>query len=181
MSELLRITNCDTEIRKGDVIFLHGLDGHAVDTWRTSDDFFWPQQIGIDLPEIGIWSVQYDSASSKWFGHAMSIFDHATNVLQLLMNHRIGEFPFVFVTHSLGGLLAKQIVRTALTYGQPKWSQCVSNLSGIVFIATPHSGSPVATWMDRFRIVAQTDELVNELRENAPMLRDLAMAFRGLN
>lgn len=178
MSELLRIANCDTNLRKGDVIFLHGLNGHAEETWRSSDDFFWPQQVGIDLPEIGIWSVQYDAASSKWFGHAMSIVDRATNILHLLVNHRIGEFPFVLVTHSLGGLLVKQLVHAALSYGQTDWSQCVSNLRGIVFLATPHTGSSLATFIDKFRLGARTTELVNELRDNAPMLQDLAMTFR---
>ena len=117
MSELIQVSGCANPARAGDVIFVHGLDGDARGTWQPAGlaGPAWPDWLGQDLPDVGVWLLGYEVASSAWKGHSMPLADRATNVLGLLDIEGLGERPLVFVTHSLGGLLVKQVLRHAPT------------------------------------------------------------------
>ncbi len=58
----------------------------------------------------------------------------------------IGHRPLILIAHSLGGLLAKQLVREACDRQPPHALK--SNIVGIVFFATPHTGSSFADIAD---------------------------------
>jgi triacylglycerol esterase/lipase EstA (alpha/beta hydrolase family) len=65
--------------------------------------------------------------------------------------------PFVFVCHSLGGLVVKQAIRTADSRRaySTETVAFLDTVKGVVFIATPHTGSLHAPLiMDRLRVVA---------------------------
>ncbi len=94
-----------------DVVFIHGLDGDARNSWRRKDpSSFWPLWLAEDVPGVAVWSVGYDGWSSNWRGRAMPMQDRAINLLAQLQNYGIGERPFCFVTHSMGGLLVKEML-----------------------------------------------------------------------
>jgi pimeloyl-ACP methyl ester carboxylesterase len=90
-----------------DVVFLHGLGGDARRTWDAGEAF-WPGWLGEDVLGIAVWSVGYAASPSGWLGRAMPIQDRAVNVLARLRNEGIGDRPLIFVTHSMGGLLANR-------------------------------------------------------------------------
>src|SRR6202020_2081138 len=79
-ARLHKISQCDNPGRVADVIFVHGLDGDAFETWRHKDngsENSWPYWLGNDLPLVGIWSLGYSVSSSDWKGTTMPLVDRA--------------------------------------------------------------------------------------------------------
>jgi pimeloyl-ACP methyl ester carboxylesterase len=180
-NDLIEIVGCDNPDRRGDVIFVHGLGGHARGTWhpqeKHDDDNFWPAWLGNDLKDVGIWSLGYEVEPFKWKGNSMPLADRATNILDLLDSYGMGDRPLVFITHSLGGLLVKQMLRNARDYG--KWSAIASQTKGIVFLSTPHSGSDMASWIQHIGGILRTTVSVEELEAHHSRLRELNLLYRN--
>lgn len=180
MSELHAIT-LTREDARGDVVFVHGLGGDWRDTWAADPsrpDTFWPQWLATDLPEVNIWSLAYEASPSGWLGASMPLVDRATDVLGSLEAYGLGERPLVFVAHSLGGLLVKQVLRTGEGYGEARWQQIIQQVRGIAFLATPHTGVRLADYVGALRVVLRASVSVRELGASAPALRDLNLWFR---
>lgn len=109
----------------------------------------------------------------------MPLADRATNVLAVLEAAGVGERPVVFVVHSLGGLLVKQILRNGRDFQNKDWAQIASNTKGIVFIATPHSGSDLANYIKHIGTLMRATVTVDELKAHDPSLRNLNLWFRN--
>jgi hypothetical protein len=107
----------------------------------------------------------------------MPLVDRATNILDLLDSYEIGDRPVIFITHSLGGLLVKQMLRNARGYGL--WKAIASQTKGIVFLSTPHSGSDMASWIKYIGGILRTTVSVEELEAHHPQLRDLNLLYRN--
>lgn len=180
-SQLHKIANCDRADRIGDVIFVHGLGGDAFGTWhpqgKKDDDQSWLYWLGQDLPDVGIWSIDYEVEPSAWKGNAMPLTDRAANILELLNVNNIGKHPIIFVTHSLGGLLVKQMFRTASDRQDKEWKNIVEKTRGIVFLSTPHSGSNIANWVSYFGNILRKTVSVEELKASSPQLLGLNIWF----
>src|SRR5262245_9248666 len=111
MAELLDIRGGRDPERRGDVVFVHGLNGNPYLYWsyKGKRENYWPAWLGEDLPGIGIWSHGYDNAAFKprrftflrsgRRGHAMSLTDRADNFLLQLKLEGVGKRPLVFITH----------------------------------------------------------------------------------
>lgn len=181
MSSMIRISGCDNENRRADIIFVHGLDGDARATWHPKDrpDAFWPTWLGEDVPAVGVWSLGYAVSASAWKGHAMPLADRATNILDLLELDGIGRRPVVFIGHSLGGLLVKQLLRHAGDFGNPAWKAIATQTKAIVFLSTPHSGVDLASWIQYIGGLLRTTVSVEELEAHHPRLRELNAWYRG--
>lgn len=181
MTKLHGISGTSNPARVGDVLFIHGLDGDAFSTWRPSQkpDAVWPNWLGSDLPQIGVWSLDYDAASIAWRGTAMPLSDRATNVLAIMDTYDFGSRPLVVIAHSLGGLLFKQILRNALDFGRPEWKRIAENTVGIIFLATPHSGSNIANWLNYAGRVLRANVTIEDLRAHDPHLKNLNLWFRN--
>ena len=187
MTEIVRVANTEKPDRTADVVFLHGLNGDAWLTWgatREGNEYslksFWPRWIGEDFQDLGVWSVQYDAASSNWTGSAMPIGDRATNVLELLAVSGLGKRPLIFITHSMGGLIVKQMLHDLHTNTNvaPDWKPIYSNTRGIAFFSTPHNGSLPARALRQFWPLRPSPNIA-ELAANNPHLRKLNHWFRN--
>jgi triacylglycerol esterase/lipase EstA (alpha/beta hydrolase family) len=181
MSELIRVANTDNGGRVGDVVFVHGLGGNPREYWMSDKDnpeTFWPEWIGHDVPKVGVWSLGYDAAQFIWQGSAMPLYERAKNALALLDADGIGRQPIVFITHSLGGLLVKQMIRTGLSESYPPWEKIAAQTKGVCFIATPHSGSDLANYV-KFLTSFLATVAVNDLKSKAPSLRELNNWYRN--
>lgn len=180
-NDLIEISGTENPSRRGDVIFVHGLGGDARGTWhpqeRGDDNNFWPAWLGEDLSDVGIWSLAYEVEPFRWKGNSMPLVDRATNSLDLLDSYEIGDRPIIFVTHSMGGLLVKQMLRSARDFG--KWQAIASGTRGIVFLSTPHSGSDLASWINYIGTILQTTVSVDELEAHDPNLRNLNLLYRN--
>ncbi len=181
MSELFKVSGCDNQERVGDIVFVHGLDGDARSAWRPagSQGPTWPEWLGQDLPDAGVWLLGYEVPSSAWRGHTMPLVDRATNALALMDTEGLGDRPIAFVTHSMGGLLVKQLLRHGRDYGDQNWRRIADATRGIVFLSTPHSGSDIAGWVKHLGLVMRSTVSVEELRAHDPRLRELNLWFRN--
>ena len=183
---LLPIRGCQNPQRVADVIFVHGLNGNPGDYWchEGKQENYWPAWLGEDLSELGVWSLSYENAAfaprrltflghSGYRGFAMPLTDRAKNVLLVLEVKGIGERPLVFITHSMGGLLIKQLLRTANDSANPRWRSILNQTLGVCFIATPHIGAELARWANYFQALLGTNVSTTELQPHYPPLREL--------
>lgn len=178
---LCAIADCENKARLCDVVFVHGLGGGSHSTWMAEgkDDRFWPKWIAKDIPGLGVWTLGYAANLSGWTGESMPIADRGTQVLEEFANEGIGARPIVFVVHSMGGIVVKQLLRHAVSYGVERYKPIAKQTRGIVFVATPHSGSDLASFAEFARVVLRTNEQVSELRSHDSRLRELHNWFRN--
>ncbi len=178
-NNLINISGCDKLERSGDVIFVHGLGGDALSTWHPNEkrdaDNCWLGWLGKDRSDLGIWSFGYAAEATEWKGTAVPLFDQASNLLDWLEIRDIGKRPLIFITHSLGGLLVKKMLSTAQNF---KKQAIIEQTKGIVFLATPHTGSHLANLIDNIRTLARTTVSVKELKAHEPQLRELNEWYR---
>lgn len=174
MSNLIPVAGGPTT--SGDVVFVHGLDGDALLTWQATNDpqTFWPAWLADPLPQLAVWSLDYDAHALNWSGTSMPLADRAGNVLHLLELQISGGRPVCFVTHSLGGLLVKQIIRRAVDTRH----RLASQFRGVVFLGTPHAGSQKATWLGNLGRLVGASVSIADLKAHSAQLRDLNIWYR---
>jgi pimeloyl-ACP methyl ester carboxylesterase len=146
------IANTEKPDRAADVVFVHGLSGKSHSTWRygkvgAPDHFFWPEELGRDLPDCGIWSFGYAAGFTELGNPGMVMDKRAGNLAQQLIAYGIGRKPLIFVTHSMGGLIVKALV--SYRSADDDRTTLVDHVRGIVFCGTPHLGSAFAAAAER--------------------------------
>jgi hypothetical protein len=186
MVGLFTVYNCKNSHPKGDVIFVHGLEGHPWATWHPQNQTdntnidFWPFWLGEALLDkkidVNIWSFGYEAPAFKYFGQGMSRFDQASNLLESLKVKNIGDSPFIFVTHSLGGLIVKEVIRSAQNF--PQYQDILQQIKGIVFLSTPHTGAHLTNLIQNIGFLTRPTVNIEELQEHSPQLRSLNEWYR---
>ena len=146
---LHEIANTANRDRKADIVFVHGLGGASHTTWRygkkgTEGHFFWPEELGKDLPDCGIWTLGYPAGFTALGKPGMIIEKRAGNLSQKLANAGLGMRLLLFITHSMGGLVVKSLIVESQTLAGADRKRLVSMIRGIVFCSTPHRGSAFA-------------------------------------
>jgi pimeloyl-ACP methyl ester carboxylesterase len=109
----------------------------------------------------------------------MPLAARASNVLDLLELDDIGRRPVVFICHSLGGLVVKQLLRNAGDSGNAAWKAIATQTKAIVFLSTPHSGADLASWIKYIGGLLRTTVSVKELEAHDPHLRNLNQWYRN--
>ena len=106
MSQIIKIADWTGETR-ANAVFVHGLGGHAYDTWQrwSIDESFWPLWLAEDVKGLTVYTLSYAAPPSNWLGTAMPLQDRAVNVLECLLGEPgLRRHPITFICHSLGGL-----------------------------------------------------------------------------
>src|SRR3954471_21337484 len=101
MSRIIKIAGWAGKPRAS-VIFVHGLGGHAYDTWRRApnDGSFWPLWLAENVVGVTVYTLAYEAPPSNWLGTAMPLQDRAVNVLEsLLGTPALTEAPVIFICH----------------------------------------------------------------------------------
>ena len=159
--------------RRGDIVFVHGLDGDAWTTWGDKDaDFYWPRWIHEKNADLGVWSIDYDSASSRWAGHPMAIGDRSENLLDQMFLEGLGKRPIIFVCHSMGGIVVKRMIEDGATLNKMEYQTIVSQTKGVAFLATPHAGSDATDLGNLVRLYRKS-RLIDDLALDNAALRKL--------
>lgn len=143
-----------TQVHKGSnpeslhVIFVHGLGGEAQSTWMhnpADHTTLWPSWIGEDVG-CHVWVAGYGAALSGWTDAAMHLTDLGEALFAALQAERsLQGSRLVLIGHSLGGLVIKSGMTQAASLGDPRRMTLLNKVAGVVFVATPHQGSSLAT------------------------------------
>ncbi|EEF52448.1 ribonuclease p/mrp subunit, putative [Ricinus communis] len=189
----------ESEAPQLDVVFIHGLRGGPYKTWRLSEDkvstksglvekideeagklgTFWPAEwLSTDLPQVRMFTLKYKTNLTQWSGATLPLQEVSSMMLEKLVAAGIGNRPVVFVTHSMGGLVVKQMLYKAKT---ENIKNLVNNTVGIVFYSCPHFGSKLADMPWRMGLVFRPAPTIGELRSGAPRLVELNDYIRHLH
>ncbi|KAJ4914272.1 alpha/beta-Hydrolases superfamily protein [Raphanus sativus] len=182
-----------------DVIFLHGLRGGPFKTWRIAEDksstksglvekidqeagklgTFWPSEwLSNDFPQARMFTLKYKTNLTEWSGASLPLQEVSSMILEKLVSAGIGDRPVVFVTHSMGGLVVKQILHKAK---EEKLDKLVNNTAGVIFYSCPHFGSKLADMPWRMGLVLRPAPSIGELRSGSPRLVELNDLLRQLH
>jgi tetratricopeptide (TPR) repeat protein len=184
MSRIVKVAGWSGKPRAS-VIFVHGLGGDAYYTWRRApnDNSFWPLWLAEDIAGLAVYTLAYEAPASNWLGTAMPLQDRAVNILEILLGTPgLTDGPVVFICHSLGGLIAKQILLDLDRQKgrRPEAAALLDHVRQVVFLATPHTGARKGSWLDRVRFLAWPTPIARTLVANDPALRSINVDYRGL-
>lgn len=182
-----------------DVVFIHGLRGHPFGTWRTDmgdsidgDNDIWPDiLLAKDLKQqhlnARIITLGYEAGMVSWSSPwpSLTLQERAKVMLHALYAANVGREkhperpvrPVVFVTHSMGGLLAKKMLLLAQEEAQQQQQGTAGHgalheaTKGVVFLAVPHFGSDLAQGV--------RSEAVRSLIRAHPAIQDLCATQDG--
>ncbi|KAG0620136.1 hypothetical protein M758_4G192000 [Ceratodon purpureus] len=143
---------------KVEIVFIHGLQVGDYEnaywkTWCTRDrSQCWPQTWLKTKFENDAWilSVSYDSSALNTYqsGNTNSK-EMGKKILGDMIRAGIGKggCPIVFVCHSLGGLIVKEVVLRASEESGDEYCKFLNNIQAFFFYGTPHSGSDLHNFM----------------------------------
>lgn len=151
-----------------DVVFVHGLEGHAESTWTSEKNgVFWPARLlppVLEEVKARILVYGYDAnVTLPGVGTKDKIHNHAEQLLAELHGNRrkeqATERPIVFIAHSLGGLVVKSaLVHSAEVRGfkTGHLRSIFVSTYGILFLGTPHKGVDVGKWRSHWESACGT-------------------------
>lgn len=165
-----------------DILFIHGLTGDPVDTWTAGGTAgeLWPKWLFEVLPQVAIYTLGYPaSVLQKWAKQEMNLHERANNMLEQLASYGIGERPVAIIAHSLGGILAKEILRASNECTDAGWKRVVESTRLVAFLATPHSGAALGAVV-RFFIPRIASTHIDVLSNASGHLTNLNQFYREL-
>lgn len=115
---------------------------------------------------------------TQWSGASLPLQEVSSMLLHKLVAAGIGNRPVVFITHSMGGLVVKQMLFQAK---MSNLSNFVNNTVGVVFYSCPHFGSKLADMPWRMGMVFRPAPSIGELRSGSPRLVELNDFIRRLH
>ncbi|KAG2010685.1 hypothetical protein GB937_007654 [Aspergillus fischeri] len=186
-----------------DIVAVHGLNGHAVETWTARpENICWlshPDFLPKYVPKARVLSWGYNANVSSITGptSANGILGHAqTLVSNLEADRELGEAtsrPIIFICHSLGGVIVKRALSYSASRKSPRSAHIQSiytSTYGILFFGTPHHGSSKARLLANLQKIAQLaipkkaanfeTRLVKALEEQSEILQNITDQFAPL-
>ncbi|KFM25668.1 Protein SERAC1 [Auxenochlorella protothecoides] len=179
-----------------DVVFVHGIRGGAFATWRQEGSprpgkgaafehhACWPAAwLSEELPEARLLTVEYAAPASGWEGESLPFEHTVAQLAGMLLDAGVGARPTVFVCHSMGGVLVKELLAQAQAKENGHaWHKLACNTLGLVSYAVPHSGSRLADLGWQLRYVGGFPAgAVAHLKTSELHLEDVNAAVRGMH
>ncbi|KAI9728616.1 MAG: hypothetical protein M1828_002722 [Chrysothrix sp. TS-e1954] len=130
-----------------DIVFVHGLRGGALKTWRSSSDSqkFWPAEWlakDTEFSHVRIHSYGYDAGWGVRHENPLDLQQMGVSLLEALSKsssiQSSSGTPIIFVTFCTGGL----VVKYACVYAgeNPRYRPVADRTESVYFFATPHRG-----------------------------------------
>ncbi|KAF8526926.1 hypothetical protein BU17DRAFT_82378 [Hysterangium stoloniferum] len=161
-----------------DIVFIHGLDGHRVQSCTTESGKMWLCDfLPWDLPHARILTYGYDGYTKdrNQFSNE-TLRGHATGLLsRLAMNRRgIEDRPIIFVAHNVGGIILKSALIAGYSCHKDhlySYRQVYDATIGIIYLGTPHQGTPHNYLDIVLNESGRNDKLAKHLTENSEWLQ----------
>ncbi|KAF0319160.1 nacht and ankyrin domain protein [Colletotrichum asianum] len=116
---------------------------------------YWPRDLLAESPtcaNVRVLTYGYDFKVTKGFAAANqnNLFAHARDLLYALQRKKPQRRPVIFVAHSLGGLLVKEVtlliilnpvLRRSHYSDETELRDIIMSTKGVMFLGTPHRGS----------------------------------------
>ena len=135
------------------IVFIHGIYGDGRNTWTSEDGkTYWPDLVTSDS-QFGDADVVVRSYKTSVLGNVSSVQTIAAALKSDLTDIFSSHKEVIFLCHSLGGLIVKQLL-----LDNPQYA---NKVPFIVFYATPGGGSFVA----RFASVFSDDPLLQAMSD----------------
>ncbi|KAI1091145.1 hypothetical protein F5B19DRAFT_285669 [Rostrohypoxylon terebratum] len=153
---------------------------------------YWPRDlVPITIPDARILTYGYDTHVRHWTGSPINrstVYDMAWDLLVVLESMRRTEplRPVLFVAHSLGGIMIKEMLRRSkgCHMGQVHLRDIFESTVGIMFFGTPHAGADPRGFLQRVAEKAikaagfsVNEQVVNTLLPSSERLRELRVEF----
>jgi pimeloyl-ACP methyl ester carboxylesterase len=178
-----------------DIVFVHGLKGNSLGTWRSSYEtggVHWPRDLlKVDIPDARIIGFGYDASVHNWSRSVSQnrIGNHAQDLLGSVVRLReetgTEHLRLIFVTHSMGGLVVQNALDLSRSSPESHLNGLESNTAGLVFMGTPHFGSDAARWGRYYTnilgaIANPNQNIIGVLERNSEVLATIQNRFHGV-
>ncbi|CAK1554783.1 unnamed protein product [Leptosia nina] len=149
---------------------------------RCNYTFCWPKDwLPKDCKNLRILGINYWTSLSEWLEHCplqnADISTRASELIPILVDADVGRRNVVWLTHSMGGLIVKQLLIQASESGNLLYKQLCDYTKAIVFYSTPHRGSALATMPRAAAAILWPSQDVQQLQENSPSLLKIHQEF----
>lgn len=107
--------------------------------------YYWPKEALPNFcPGARILTWGYDSHVTKGFhgpSNKSSVYQHGKDFLYGLSRLGSAPRPIVLITHSLGGIVTKEMLSQSNNSSDSRIKAVVKSTAAVVFLGTPHRGS----------------------------------------
>ena len=177
------------------------IEAHSRFSYCWPKDWLCNDLNSIDESEFRLIGINYESLFSMWEQEEtiddkkfkQGIKERAVDMIEQLKKAHVGDRPIVWICHSMGGLIVKQMLvhlseleakldkqRITVQDKNKLVSSIVANTKAITFLSTPHLGSSIAKTMSTFSFALYPTTEIVELSSNSSYLLDLNKKFLNL-
>jgi hypothetical protein len=157
-----------------------------------SPSVYWPRDLlPTTIPDARILTYGYDTNLGHAFGRPLNqatVYDIAQDFLVAIEAERRANStrPILFIAHSLGGIVVKEMLRQAggFQLRHPHLYSVFNSTIGVVFFGTPHGGAELRGFRQhlgekilRTLGVTTNEQIVNTLAPSSERLKQLRDEF----
>lgn len=175
-----------------DICAVHGMDGHAFDTWMAGKKMWLRDHLPNEFPKSRIMTFGYNSNLTDIKSINNNLPNFADALIEKLKYIRTSNEeqrrPVLLICHSMGGLVGRlAVTRHWRWQGKGvKYASTKFGHYGLLFLSTPHFGSDMANISEFFLNVASSAfgvrrKLVEELKTSNPSVQDVIDDWRTMN
>ncbi len=159
------VDTCNPKLRKCKlIVFVHGVLGNGETTWgdlKIKDGKSWPMLIKNDSPDFNAFDIYSFSYETNLVSYSSNITEISNQLQQSLENQKVFQHysQIHFVTHSMGGLVAKRMLINLHQAGE---NEKLDQVRTVFFIGTPAHGSFWANVVNIFSLNPQFNNMRSE-------------------
>ena len=178
-----------------DIVFVHGIRGGAFITWRqekalslgaargnVDHSVCWPTAwLAPKFPKARLISAEYAAPATWWEGESLPLYGTVNHLAEKLAAAGVGSRPVIFVCHSMGGVIVKEIIGRGTMKEAPQSLQKISkSAAGVIFYSVPHAGSRLADFGWKLRYLGASPSRAVAHLKTDPHLHEMNSVIRDL-